>query len=70
MKVIGVIPARLNSSRVPKKALLDICGIPMVCHVLLRAKMCQELESIYVATDNEDTQLLIKEAFVANNACD
>lgn len=53
-KVIGVIPVRLESTRLPRKALADICGIPMVIHVLTRAKMSPVLDSVYVATDSEE----------------
>ena len=46
-----VIPARLGSSRLPGKPLLDIVGKPMIVHVCERA-----LESggeVFVATDDE-----------------
>ncbi len=35
--VIGVIPARIGSTRFPKKILADIEGKPMVAHVAERA---------------------------------
>ena len=53
MRVIGVIPARIGSTRVPEKALADICGMPMVMHVYYRAKMCALLDEVVVATDDE-----------------
>lgn len=53
MKVIGVIPARLQSSRLPEKALVDIAGLPMIVHVLKRAQMAKSLQEVYVATDNK-----------------
>ena len=34
MKIVGLIPSRLESIRLPGKALLDICGIPMVIHTI------------------------------------
>lgn len=52
MKTIGVIPARYNSSRLPGKPLLDICGKPMVWWVYQRAKMAQGLDRVIVATDD------------------
>lgn len=30
MKIVAVIPARYNSSRLPRKPLADICGKPMI----------------------------------------
>lgn len=54
MKIIGVIPSRLESSRLPNKALAEIEGIPMVVHVLKRAQMSQSLNAVLVATDNRE----------------
>lgn len=53
MKVIGIIPARYQSSRLPGKPLADICGKPMVWWVYQQAKKVERLEEIYVATDDE-----------------
>ena len=52
-RAIGIIPARLESSRIPQKALVDICGLPMVVHVLNRAKQSPALSEVYVATDSQ-----------------
>ena len=38
MKVLGVIPARYKSTRLPAKPLADILGKPMVQHVYENAK--------------------------------
>lgn len=54
MKVIGIIPSRLQSSRLPQKALVDICGMPLIIHVCNRAKMAKKLDDLYVATDSEE----------------
>lgn len=54
MNIIGVIPARMDSSRLQGKPLIDIHGVPMVGHVYFRSKMCKFLDDVYVATcDNE-----------------
>ncbi len=37
MTPIILIPARLGSTRLPGKPLADICGVPMIVHVLRRA---------------------------------
>lgn len=47
---IGIIPARMASSRFPGKPLALIGGIPMVGHVYLRSKMSASLDEVYVAT--------------------
>ena len=54
MNIIGIIPARMGSSRFHGKPLKKILGIPMVGHCYMRSKMCSSLNSVYVATcDNE-----------------
>src|ERR1700686_3078753 len=50
MKIVGVIPARLGSSRFPGKPLAPICGLPMIEHVYRRTRMCQALDQVYIAT--------------------
>jgi len=49
----GIIPARWQSSRFPGKALADILGKPMICHVYQRAARCDRLTSVVLATDDE-----------------
>ncbi|NBI73296.1 3-deoxy-manno-octulosonate cytidylyltransferase [Clostridiaceae bacterium] len=53
MKVVGVIPARYQSSRFPGKPLADICGRPMIWWVYNRAKLVKRLDEVIVATDDE-----------------
>lgn len=53
MKIIGVIPARYQSSRFPGKPLADICGKPMIWWVYYRAIRVSRLQEVYVATDDE-----------------
>ena len=40
--IIGLIPARLNSTRLPNKPLLNIEGYPLVMHVYSRAKLAKK----------------------------
>jgi len=54
MKVIGLIPARMASSRFPGKPLRPIHGIPMVGHCYFRARMCDLLDEVYVATCDQE----------------
>ena len=56
MKIIGVIPARYRSSRFPGKPLADICGRPMIWWVYRQAKKVEQLDAVYVATDDERIQ--------------
>lgn len=51
-RVLGVIPARYDSSRLPGKPLLEICGMPMIAHTFLRAKQSRFLDEVIIATDD------------------
>ena len=52
-KIIGIIPSRFASTRLPGKPLKEIAGLPMVIHVLKRAQMSEVLDEVIVATDDE-----------------
>jgi 3-deoxy-manno-octulosonate cytidylyltransferase (CMP-KDO synthetase) len=54
MNIIGVIPARMASSRFPGKPMTRIMGIPMIGHVYFRSKMCEILNEVYVATCDKE----------------
>ncbi len=56
LKVMGVIPARFNSSRLPGKALRLIAGRPMVHWVYLNAQRSPLLTDLAVATDSPEIQ--------------
>jgi 3-deoxy-manno-octulosonate cytidylyltransferase (CMP-KDO synthetase) len=53
MKVLGVVPARYQSTRLHAKPLADIKGKPMVQHVYEIAQRAAQLDSFVVATDDE-----------------
>ncbi|WP_179232756.1 3-deoxy-manno-octulosonate cytidylyltransferase [Paenibacillus rigui] len=53
MKSIGVIPARIESSRLPRKVLLDICGKPMIQHVWEKA-ISSDLDDVIIASDSQE----------------
>ncbi len=53
MKVVGVIPARWASTRLPGKPLQDILGKPMIRRVYEGASRSRLLEALIVATDDE-----------------
>ncbi|HEU4621770.1 MAG TPA: NTP transferase domain-containing protein, partial [Burkholderiaceae bacterium] len=47
---IAIVPARLASTRLPRKPLAEIAGLPMVAHVARRAREAGA-ERVLVATD-------------------
>lgn len=52
MKILGIIPSRYHSSRLPGKPLKDICGKPMVWWVYQKAMKVRGLTEAIVATDD------------------
>ena len=59
-KVIAILPARLESSRLPRKALKDICGLPMIVHVFKRCLLSKKLDEVYVATDSFEIKEVVE----------
>ena len=53
MNVIGIIPARYESSRFPGKPLAKICGKPMIWWVYQQCKKVKSFDEVYVATDDK-----------------
>ncbi len=51
---VAIIPARLGSTRLPRKALLDETGTPLVVHVCQRAARAELIDRVVVATDSEE----------------
>jgi 3-deoxy-manno-octulosonate cytidylyltransferase (CMP-KDO synthetase) len=54
LNIVGVIPARLNSTRLPRKVLRPILGKPMLHHVFDRVRGANVLSELVVATDAEE----------------
>ena len=54
MIILGVIPARLSSTRLPRKVLREIRGVPMVVEVFRRTRASPLLSDLLVATDSDE----------------
>ncbi len=54
MNIIGIIPARMGSTRFPGKPLAKILGTEMVGHVWFRSKMSKTLNEVYIATCDQE----------------
>lgn len=54
MSVSVIIPARLGSTRLPRKALIDIGGKPMLQHVWEQASKMRKADRVAIATDSEE----------------
>jgi spore coat polysaccharide biosynthesis protein SpsF len=48
--VVAIVQARMESKRLPGKTLVDICGKPLLVHIIERIKRCSTIQTIAVAT--------------------
>lgn len=53
-KILGVIPARLNSTRLHRKLLANICGKPMIRHTFEHAKKAKLLDDLIIAVESKE----------------
>lgn len=54
MRVVAVIPARLASTRLPRKMLREIAGKPLLGRVYEAVRRCGPLVEAMIATDSEE----------------
>jgi len=59
MNVVAIVAVRLNSSRLPGKALMDIAGEPMLARVVHRLERARTLDRVVVAVAGCDENLPI-----------
>jgi len=60
MSVAAVIPARLQSSRCPRKLLKDDTGRPLIQYVWNAAMRARTLDSVIIATDSEEIARVVR----------
>ena len=58
--IIGLIPSRLGSKRLPGKALADISGLPVIVHVAKRSLLSKSLSKVIVCTDSDEIYTICK----------
>ena len=58
--VIAIIPARLASTRLPRKVLLDQTGKPLIQHVWEAARACRLIDRVVVATDADEVAARVR----------
>jgi 3-deoxy-manno-octulosonate cytidylyltransferase (CMP-KDO synthetase) len=58
VKSIAIIPARISSTRLPRKVLREIAGKTMLARVYEAAQACSQLTQVIVATDSEEIMAL------------
>jgi spore coat polysaccharide biosynthesis protein SpsF len=50
MRAVAIIQARMGSTRLPGKVMLDLCGHPILWHVIERVRATSGVEAVAVAT--------------------
>lgn len=68
--ILGIIPARLRSKRIPNKPLQIIDGLPLLIHVLKRSLMSKKIDKLIVCSDSSKVINLVnkykQEAFLTS----
>jgi 3-deoxy-manno-octulosonate cytidylyltransferase (CMP-KDO synthetase) len=59
LKTVVVIPARLESSRLPNKVLLDVCGKSLIQRVYEQVKKSRNISDIFIATDSDEVLKMV-----------
>lgn len=59
-KIIGIIPARMGSSRFPGKPLHAICGMPMIEHVYRRASQFSDWHELVFSTCDDEIAAFVR----------
>lgn len=61
IRTIAVIPARLQSTRLPRKVLRQVAGQPLLAWVVEAALRCPQLDQVIVAVDSEEVASLCRQ---------
>ncbi len=67
--IVAVVQARMGSSRLPGKVLMDIAGKPALSHVVERLQACQRIDQIVVATTTKLVDQAIIDLATALGVC-
>jgi len=53
MSTVAILQARMSSTRLPGKVLMELCGQPLLYHIIKRVEQTKELDKIIVATSEK-----------------
>ena len=60
LKTLALIPTRLNSTRLPAKALLPINNIPLIMHVYKRTLLAKKVDEVIICCDDKKIFNIVK----------
>ncbi|NQS89067.1 glycosyltransferase family protein [Patescibacteria group bacterium] len=66
-RIVAIIQARIGSTRLSGKILMDICGYPVIWHIWNRLKNISEIDEIVVATSREQANDILERFCVSEN---
>lgn len=55
MNVVAIIQARMSSTRLPGKVLMELAGMPVLEHVVSRIESCKTVQKVVVATSTDES---------------
>lgn len=58
-RVVAVVQARMGSHRLPGKSMMDVCGLPLISHVLTRACLVRGVDEVVMATSLDERDEVI-----------
>lgn len=61
-KVVGILLARMGSSRLPGKSLADVCGKPIIVRIIERMLGCDVVDEVVLATPDSAEDVPLQEA--------
>lgn len=59
MKILAIVQARMGSTRLPGKVMKELCGIPVLVHVIRRIRKAQLVDNVIVATTDKNEDNII-----------
>ena len=62
VKVVAIVQARMSSTRLPSKVMMNICGKAVLFHIIDRLKACKLLDKIVIATTLHEKDNVIFDA--------
>lgn len=66
MRIVAIIQARMGSTRLPQKIMMDLCGKPMLWHIVNRVRRSRLVNDVVVATSVEQADDAVEQMAKGN----